>query len=181
MRPSVDVGRKRALNVAATGLLVALVAPFAVFAVPQLAGAQHSYVVLSDSMSPTMSAGDAVVVEEVPPSAVETGDVITFERADGADGDAGTDKVTHRVVEVVQRDDGRYFRTKGDANEQPDDELVPASAVVGVVTLTIPYVGYVVDFANSDVGLLTLVVLPAVLLVVNEAWTLWVAARDGGG
>lgn len=170
--------RRSVLNALALLAVVIVVGIFVVFAVPQAVGADHSYVVLSNSMSPTMSAGDAVVVEEVPASSIEAGAIITFQRVGDTGAGAPTDKVTHRVVDVVDRDDGRYFRTKGDANEEPDGELVPASNVVGVVMFSIPYIGYVADFVDTGVGLLLLVVLPAVLLIANELWTLWIAATE---
>lgn len=71
---------------------------------------------------------------------------------------------------------GHVPRLSEDANEGPDQALVPAENVVGVVQFHVPYVGYVVQFANSDRGLLALVVVPAVLLAGSEVWSLWTAA-----
>ncbi|MFB6135688.1 MAG: signal peptidase I [Halobacteriaceae archaeon] len=163
----------------AAGLLVllAVVVPFVVFAVPQAAGADHSYVVLSGSMSPAIHAGDVVLVTDVPPSQIQERDVITFEPPSGHQME-GVDRVTHRVVDVVDRDGERYFRTKGDANEEPDRALVPPDNVVGVVTFVVPYVGYAVNFAHSGAGWLALVVVPGALLVLNEVWTLYRAAKE---
>jgi signal peptidase len=167
---------KSLCKVVGSVLVVGLVAAFVVFAVPQVVGANHSYVVLSSSMAPALHAGDAIVVDDVSPRRIERGDVVTFEPPRGH-GEYGSDLVTHRVVEVVKRDDGRYFRTKGDANEDPDRALVPAENVVGRVSFSLPYLGHVVSFADSDTGLLALVVVPAVLLGLNEGYELWVASR----
>lgn len=170
--------RRKALNVLGLAILVAVVVPFVVFAVPQVAGAEHSYVVLSSSMSPAYKAGDAIIVNDVSPENVEEGDVITFRQPSGMEVQTqGTDLVTHRVVEVVRKDDDLYFRTKGDANEEADKQLVPASNVVGRVSFGIPYIGYVTTFASSRMIQLALIVVPAVLLVINEIWTLARAAR----
>lgn len=165
-------GRRAVLNVVGFALLIVLVAPFVVYAVPQMVGASHSYVVLSDSMSPTMQAGDVAFVREVSPAQIHVRDVITFERGSGAD--ART--VTHRVVEVVREDGTLHFRTKGDANEGPDRELVPAAAVVGRVAFRVPKIGYVIMFAKTEVGIAALVIVPSVLLALSEAWTLLEAA-----
>ena len=159
-------------------MFVVVVAVFVVFAVPQAAGADHSYVVLSSSMAPAMEAGDAIIVAEVPPERIEEGDVITFEPP-GGNGEGGTDRVTHRVVEVVDRGDGLYFRTQGDANEEPDQALVPAANVVGRVSVHIPELGHVVLFASSDAGIVALVVVPAVLLGLDELYKLWAMGRTG--
>ncbi|MEE6211162.1 signal peptidase I [Salarchaeum sp. III] len=165
----------RVAQYAGVALLLAVVVPSVVFAVPQVAGADNSYVVLSSSMSPTIHAGDAVVVDGVPPDDIDERDIITF-HATGATADTGL--VTHRVIDVVERDDGRYFRTQGDANEEPDSELVPAENVVGVVRFHIPYFGYLVQFVNTSNGLLAFVVVPSVLLVLNELWNFRTALTD---
>lgn len=172
-----DFDTRRAMSVLGTALLVALVLPFVIYAVPQVVGASHSYVVLSDSMSPAIGAGDVVIVDSVSPSEISEDDVITFRNGGGDRATGDTDKVTHRVVEVVEQDGERYFRTKGDANEEVDAELVPAGNVVGRVSFHIPYIGHVLTFGSARSRLLALVVVPSVLLIVNEVWTLYAEAK----
>jgi signal peptidase len=146
----------------ALSLLVAVVASFVVFAVPGVVGAEHSFVVLSGSMSPAIDPGDVVVVDRTDPSTIDEGDVITFVR-----GDSET-PTTHRVV-GVRGSNGRFtFETKGDANEDPDPQPVPESSVLGRVVLTIPYIGHVIRFANTAVGGILLFALPLGLLAVTE-------------
>jgi signal peptidase len=166
------VGRDHARTVGLV-LLVAVVVPFVVFAVPQVVGAEQSYVVLSGSMEPAIPTGSAVIVERASPDAIERGDVITFE------GGSSELTTTHRVVEVRTVDGERRFRTKGDNNEDVDPRPVPEEAVVGRVMelsvpgvgsalFVIPFIGYVVQFAKTTVGFGLLVVLPFALLVASE-------------
>jgi signal peptidase len=151
-------------------VLVVVVLPFVLFAVPQLAGANQSYVVLSGSMEPTISPGDVILASEVDPAAIETGDVITFERP------GESTPTTHRVVEVTERDGERAFLTKGDANENVDQAAIPASQVEGrIPTLggfmfVIPFIGHVVKFATTQLGFATIVVTPLLLLVISEIY-----------
>lgn len=161
-RATVDPGRVGTIVLVAVGLVVAI--PVALAAVPQLAGADHSYVVLSSSMEPAIEAGGLVFVSEVSPGEIEVGDVITYETAGAGD----TTPTTHRVVEVRQEGDSVAFRTKGDANEVIDRDPVPARNVVGRVTVDVPLLGHVVNFANSTLGLLVLVIVPAIVLVGAE-------------
>ncbi|WP_267640189.1 signal peptidase I [Haloarchaeobius amylolyticus] len=161
----------RALRILAFLVVLAVLVPFVVYSVPQVVGADHSFVVLSGSMEPTMSPGDAVVVTEVDPERLESGDVITF-------GQNGT-PTTHRIVEVQPREDGLQFLTKGDANEDPDRAPVQAEQIVGEVEYVLPYVGHVVGFANTTTGFGLLVAGPLALLVVTELWTAAAAIRDG--
>ncbi|GAA0457339.1 signal peptidase I [Halococcus dombrowskii] len=174
--------RRRTLEVVGIVVLIAVLVPFAVFIVPQVVGAEHSYAVLSSSMSPTISAGDAVIVNGISAAAVSEGDIITFRQGKTAEirqGQAGANLVTHRVVNVVQNEDGLQFETKGDANEEADRKLVPAAALVGRVAFTIPYIGHVIAFAGTQMGFLALVALPLGLLVLGELYDLARAARTG--
>jgi signal peptidase len=161
-----------------TVLLLVVVAPFVVFAVPQVAGASQSYVVVSSSMAPAIGAGDVVIVEDVPASEIDPGDVITFERQAGGGERSGPDRVTHRVVDVTERDGRHYFETKGDANEDPDPQLVPPEDVTGRVMFSIPLVGWVITYAGTTAGTVALVVVPGGLLALSEAWTLYRGTRE---
>ncbi|TKX83266.1 hypothetical protein EXE43_25160, partial [Halorubrum sp. SS5] len=60
--PFADVSWRRIANIVGLMILVAIVVPFVVFAVPQVVGADQSYVVLSGSMEPAMSPGDVIIV-----------------------------------------------------------------------------------------------------------------------
>lgn len=153
-------------------LLVALVAGF-----PAVVGAEESYVVVSSSMEPAIGAGDLVVVNSIDPTAVAAGDVITFRQPGPSDPEMRT---THRVVEVLSQGDSVAFRTKGDANDAPDANPVPADALIGTVSFHVPYAGYLVTFANSGIGKLALIVVPASLLLVTEVRDLLTQAEDDG-
>lgn len=157
------------------GMVVLLLAvlPFVIYAVPQVAGASHSYVVLSDSMSPEIHAGDVVVVDDVPAGQIEVGDVVTYDSTDA------NQLITHRVVSISESGGERQFETKGDANEESDPRPVPASAVVGVVQFHVPLIGHVISFASSGLGILLFVVVPAVLLAGTELYSLYQDATSG--
>ena len=158
---------KQTLNVVGVLLLIALVVPFVVYAVPATVGADHSFVVLTASMTPAIAPGDVVVVADRDPATIAEGDVITFTRGDNEI------PVTHRVIDVVDDAGGLVFETKGDANEDPDASLVSAGSVVGTVVVTIPYIGYVVQFTNTPYGFVALVAGPIGLFVASELWTLY--------
>ena len=164
---------RRLLNGLGIVLLLVAVAPFVVYAVPGVVGADASFVVLSGSMEPAIAAGDVVVVESVPPGAIAVDDVITYSRSD----EAAT--VTHRVIDIDDAGGERVFYTKGDANEDADQRPVPASALVGAVVLTIPYIGYVIQFVGTRAGFALLVVLPFGALLVTEGVGLLRRRRGG--
>lgn len=87
-------------------------------------------VITSDSMQPTIRAGDVLLVDDHPDGLLAQQAVVTFTRDDGT-------TVTHRVFGL----EGERYVTKGDANPTPDAERVEPDAVTGVGRLIVPLVG----------------------------------------
>ena len=75
-------------------------------------------IVLSPSMDPLFTEGDMIIVETIDPDAVAKGDVITF-----FDPASTSDSVlTHRVIDIYEKDGKRYAVTAGDFNANNDYE-----------------------------------------------------------
>ncbi|WP_227015152.1 signal peptidase I [Natronorubrum aibiense] len=159
---------KTGLTVLLGGGLLILLLLVGIIAVPGLVGGDDTYIVTSGSMSPTIESGDVIVTQDVSPDEIETGDVVTFH--DGSSDDSGY--VTHRVVDVVEEDGERYFELKGDANDNPDEGLVPAEYAQGELHWHIPYLGHLLLFARSSLGLFVLVIGPGLALVASGSWQL---------
>lgn len=156
------MNNSRLAKIGGVVVLLLIVVPFVIHAVPELVGAEHSFVVLSGSMMPAINPGDSVIVEQRDPSTIQEGDVITFTQS-------GNElPTTHRVIGVEQRNDGLVFQTKGDANDDPDPTAVPESNLLGAVLLTIPFIGYVIQFANTPLGFVVLVGVPLGVLAITE-------------
>ena len=88
------------------------------------------------------------------------GDVITFMVSEDT-------LATHRIVGVVPDEDEPgtiRFRTKGDANQAADGELVYYKNVVGTPVFSIPYLGYVAEYIRRPPGTYALVAVVALLL-----------------
>jgi signal peptidase len=94
--------------------------------------------VLSGSMEPELAVGGLIMIKPVEAQHVSTGDIISFKIPDIET------PICHRVIEITEIDGQLFFQTKGDANEEPDMNLVPAEAVKGEEVLYIPYVGNIV-------------------------------------
>lgn len=158
--PTIKDSITRFARIAAVALLVGAAVLTAVLAVPGVVGADGSYVVLSGSMEPELSPGDVVVVRSVPPERIQEGDAITFRDEEG-------DRITHRVVEKRTTEDGVVYRTKGDANDYPDPELVSHSQVLGSVWFHVPAVGRFFYFVQRPLVQGLLIVVPGGLLLAN--------------
>ena len=125
---------------------------------------RQSIVIGGGSMEPTIGLGSAIVIHAVDPASLMVDDIVSMRV-----GPAQT-TFTHRIVAVVDREDGRWIRTKGDANAAPDPTLVPASAVIGRVELIIPFAGYLLAVLSLPTGVMFVLGLAATLLAV--AWLL---------
>lgn len=125
-------------------------------------------IVRSGSMSPAMPAGSLAVAVPIAPEDVKVGDIITFKPPPDPTIKNPDVTVSHRVVEV-QNEEGLYFVTKGDANEEPDSFLLPAANVQGKVIFNIPRLGYVTNsimrYIRSWLGFILLVCIPLVVLI----------------
>ncbi|MBR3779261.1 MAG: signal peptidase I [Clostridia bacterium] len=131
--------------------------------VPQIGGFVP-LVVLTDSMEPVIDGGDLIICRTIDPKEIKEKDIIAFIDPAGN----GTSILTHRVVEIVEQDGSRYFRTKGDFNNIEDKDLVPAEDLIGLYKSRIPAAGHVAMFMQSTPGLILCVVLPIVLLVAYD-------------
>lgn len=110
--------------------------------------------VLSDSMSPKYPVGAMVFTRPVDPAEVVVGDVITFQRPSNP-----AELVTHRVVAVDTSTGAPVFTTRGDANNAPDLDPVPASAVQGRLWFGVPQLGRAAAILHSPQGLGFLILL----------------------
>lgn len=94
--------------------------------------------IISNSMYPNIKRGDTVISEKITKKdlkSIRLNDIIEY-RLGGA-------SVIHRVVAIDLTIDGkRVFVTKGDNNNDIDDEKVTEEQIIGIVNVKIPYVGY---------------------------------------
>ncbi|AEA47309.1 peptidase S26B, signal peptidase [Archaeoglobus veneficus SNP6] len=130
-------------------------------------GKLTSLIVLSGSMHPIMQVGDVVVVKRCNPECLVAGDIIAFKDPS----DRENIIITHRAIEVFT-EDGKLtgFRTKGDANEEPDEFVVDREDIIGKAVFIVPLVGYLFEAYHSKnfLAYFTLIILPAFMLTVGE-------------
>jgi signal peptidase len=93
--------------------------------------------IASNSMVPTFSRGDAVIVQKIKTSEIENievGDIIVYYH--------DQKMIVHRVVSIKNANGGLVFNTKGDNNEDKDNWDITESNIKGVVKKEIKYIGY---------------------------------------
>jgi len=159
--PKEKIVRKRILAGGLSAILILFSLVYIL--IPMAEGNLHLLIALSNSMKPTITSGDIVVSKHVEPSEIKIGDIITYR-----DEYKPKNCITHRVVEILKEHGLIYFRTKGDANKKPDIRLVKSSRLVGKVVFIIPMLGYLPLFAKTPLGFTLLIILPGILIILNE-------------
>jgi signal peptidase len=138
--------------------LVVLLIGFSLFThIAPLTGRQL-FIVGGGSMEPSIPLGSLVIVTRTDAMKVAVGDVVTIRADNGV-------VFTHRVTRVVDLQDGRFFETKGDANQARDGGLVPARAIVGAADQWIPFAGYAQGFLSKVQGMIAALSLLGTLLL----------------
>ncbi len=154
------------LFLAVIGLL--LVSSFSIPGLPL-----DARVVQTGSMAPAIPTGSVVIIW--PAELYKEGDVITFQRTESR----LEAPITHRITSVSVMEGEYIYRTKGDANSGVDAEPVEASEVIGKVRADVPYIGYALQAARTPWGFAVLIIVPALLLIFEEAKKILREVRRG--
>jgi len=111
-------------------------------------------------MEPTIPVGAIVVVRKAESYVVDN--VITYQRL------GEESATTHRIVkdEIV---DGEFrYTVQGDANNAPDVAPVAHNEVRGKVWVSIPYLGFILDFIQQPIGFALIIGVPALAILAEE-------------
>ena len=168
-RPLAFQGGVRLLAYAVMGALIGVALLVAAAIAPTLFG-YHTYIIYGSSMGEGLPQGSAAVSKATSAQELSVGDIIA--RRVSPDSPA----VLHRIVDVTVVDGQRLFVTQGDANATPDPEPVILEGTGDRVVYSVPFAGYLLDYASDGQGRLLLIVAPLALLTVmylREKWSSW--------
>ncbi|MBR6948777.1 MAG: signal peptidase I [Bacilli bacterium] len=97
----------------------------------------------SESMSPKIQKGDAVLLDkkEVKKD-LKIGTIVAYNR--------NGKLIIHRISKIVKKDNKKYYVTKGDANNSDDNVQLANKDIVGVVLFKIKFIGYPSVFLSEN-------------------------------
>lgn len=152
--------------------VICLIVAALIFSKFDLAGNYKILIVQSGSMEPAIRTGGVVIIK--PASEYAVGDIITF-------GPATKTKTptTHRIMEVKDDNGQISYITKGDANEESDLQTVAKGQVIGKVIFSIPFFGYVIDFAKKPLGFILIIGIPAIIIISDEIKNIFSELKRG--
>ena len=107
------------------------------------------FTVLTGSMQSEIPQGSFILTCKTDPKKLVVGDVITFMVDKGV-------SVTHKITDIYENQEeggNRAFQTKGVNNVNPDKDPVHEENIVGKVILSVPAMGAVIAYLNTNVFL----------------------------
>lgn len=155
-------------------ILVVAAAGVAYVAIPYFGN--QALIVRSGSMQPAIDIGSIVVVRKnldqfISPLATspiyKVGDIIAFRSEKNS-----KTLITHRVAGIETGENGVFYKTRGDANDNIDSWQVSPSHILGKVYITLPYAGKLLAFAKSKLGFSSLIIFPAALVILMEIFSI---------
>lgn len=123
-------------------------------------------IVQSYSMKGTLEKYDFLVVMAVDAKKIEEGDIVVFFDQ------SHTHKIVHRVVQVVEGEDGKKFVTKGDNNDLADVGMRQEQDIYGRFAFKVPTLGLLITFLCSQQGILVLMVNVWNFILIHYLWKL---------
>ena len=118
-----------------------------------------AYIVTTDSMQPSINAGDIVIVKNGKKDKIGQGDVITFNQND--------EVITHRVIKNITEENNVEYITKGDNNNTEDTFKVKYDDVIGKMVITIPYLGKIISILYNKIIILILLLVILIIIFIK--------------
>ena len=139
--------------------------------VPSLFG-RMPLTVESGSMEPTFKEGDLIIAKEIDDiNELKVDDVISFWTNEIVEGSNVIN--THRIIEVIDDNGTKSFKTKGDNNDQEDTYIVYPSKIIGKWTGTrLGGIGKVMKFLKTKTGFLVCILIPMAIFFLFELFKL---------
>ena len=129
------------------------------------------YTIVSPSMTPNINVYDIVIDKKVEDfSELKVGDVITFISTSSISNGM---TITHRIIDIIETNEGTKYKTKGDNNLTADYSLVTQDKIIGKVKLRIPQLGRVQFFLSSKGGWLVIILIPALIIIISDVMKLF--------
>jgi signal peptidase len=142
-------------------VLIVIIGLFLILTLFPIKGNYQVKIVLSGSMEPTIHTGSVVIIK--PSSQYKINDVVIFGK------DTKTEiPTTHRIISSRAVEGVMLFITKGDANEDPDSKEIRQSDIHGKILFSVPFMGYVIDFVRKPMGIVLVIVIPALFIIFDE-------------
>ena len=102
-----------------------------------------------------------IVIEDVDPTTLKQYDVIVYKNPQGSN-------IIHRIIRIEKTETYTRFVTRGDSNNMEDSYKATPEDVVGKYTgKYIPFIGAIILFVQSPLGIVTIIALIACMIILD--------------
>lgn len=126
----------------------------------------NGYIIVSQSMVPTINVNDGIVVHRVDNDKYKVGDIVSYVSNDNR---FKGSVVTHRIV-TKENDtiNSSIYTTKGDNNHSVDANSVYTSMINGKVLFRIPKIGYLYNFLSNPINFIFCMIGSVIILILGN-------------
>ena len=110
-----------------------------------------NFTIVSRSMADTINVNDVIIVKEVPQDEIQKDDIIAFYQ--------GGEVITHRIINVIEKDGVIRYETKGDNNVHADDNLVSYGQIEGKYQFKISGFGIILRILKNPITIIVLIII----------------------
>lgn len=126
----------------------------------------NGYIIVSQSMVPTININDGIVVKRVDNDKYKVGDIISYVTNDSR---FKGSVVTHRIVNKENDTiSSSIYTTKGDNNISVDANSVYTSMINGKVLFRIPKIGYLYTFLSNPINFIFCMIGSVIILIIGN-------------
>ena len=122
---------------------------------------------------------DLIFVGNADMQNLQVGQIITFFEAND-NGDRTGIIITHRIIEITEKDGEVAYRTKGDANNKADTVPVKAQNIIGVYRNRVAKLGALVLFLQKPWGMIIFIGVPVLVFIIYDIIRRQNSAKKGG-
>lgn len=132
------------------------------------------FYVVTPSMEPELEVGDVILVKSVNPQDINFEDIITYKSNYGL---LSGNYITHRVDSIEGEGENLIFRTKGDANDEVDEEIVTPDKIVGVFQKKLGFIKFIMSLLSNKLVFLLIIILPLFVFLVMQLINFFVEVK----
>ena len=114
-----------------------------------------SFVIVSESMEPTIMTNDIIFMVDTSKENLEVGDIISFRTGDYIN--------THRIVRIEEKNGEEIYITKGDNNSNEDRTPIKFQDIEGKYLFKLPKLGKIAEILKSKVTLIILLIFLVII------------------
>ena len=125
--------------------------------VPSVFG-YKSFIVLSGSMESKINIGDLVIVKQTNIDNIKTNDIIAFRDNENL-------VTTHRIIDEININGKKCFKTKGDSNNTEDQGVVCEKQIEGKYQWKVAKIGSFIMFIQTPLGFMIMMLTILIICI----------------